>query len=191
VTKKETFVNKTLKLFHKKGFKATTMRDISENMGFEVTNVYNYIENKQSFLQELLLDIANEFRTGLNNINNSSYDSIEKLKALISMHVRIASQKPYEVALLVDDFKNLEEPGLSEFKARKQEYQTIVMGIVKQGMEDGMIRPMNIEITTQTILSTLRWQYVWFAKYGTEKVNPVEMEKNIVEIILSGITTNK
>ena len=191
MTKKETFVNKTLKLFHKKGFKATTMRDISENMGFEVTNVYNYIENKQSFLQELLLDIANEFRTGLNNINNSSYDSIEKLKALISMHVRIASQKPYEVALLVDDFKNLEEPGLSEFKARKQEYQTIVMGIVKQGMEDGMIRPMNIEITTQTILSTLRWQYVWFAKYGTEKVNPVEMEKNIVEIILSGITTNK
>lgn len=164
------------------------MRDISDNMGFEVTNVYNYIENKQSFLEQLLKDIANDFRSELNNINKSSYDSLEKLKAIISMHVRIASQKPYEVALLVDDFKNLEEPSLSEFKARKQEYQGIVMNIVKEGMDDGLIRPMQLEITTQTILSTINWQYVWFAKYGMDKVNPVEMEKNIIEIILRGIT---
>lgn len=191
MNKKETFTNETLKLFHKKGFKATTMRDISDNMGFEVTNVYNYIENKQSFLQELLLDIANEFRTELNNINNSSYDSIEKLKAIISMHVRIAANKPYEVALLVDDYKNLEEPGLSEFKARKQEYQKIVLGIVKEGMDSGVIRPMQLEITTQTILSTLRWQYAWFAKYGKNKVNPIEMEKTIIDLVLKGITLKK
>lgn len=167
------------------------MRDISDNMGFEVTNIYNYIENKQSFLRELLLDIANEFRFELNNINNSSYDSIEKLRAIISMHVRISAQKPYEVALLVDDFKNLEEPDLSAFKERKQEYQGIVMGIVKEGMNTGVIRQMHLEITTQTILSTLRWQYIWFAKYGTEKVNPIEMERNIIEVILRGIVPNK
>ena len=88
----------------------------------------------------------------------------------------------------MDDFKNLEEPELSAFKKRKQEYQGIVAKIIKDGMETGQIRAMNLEITTQTILSTLRWQYIWFAKYGNNRVNPIEMEKNIGEVILRGIS---
>ena len=49
--KRERFLQAVLQLIHEKGFKATTMRDIAEKLNFDVANIYNYIDSKQSLLR--------------------------------------------------------------------------------------------------------------------------------------------
>ena len=78
-TKREQFFTTALQLFHEKGFKATTMRNIAERMSFDVANIYNYIDNKQSLLETYLFGISQEFHNGVDNILASSYNAKEKL----------------------------------------------------------------------------------------------------------------
>lgn len=186
-SKKERFLEVVLKLIHKKGFKATTMRDIAQELNFKVANVYNYIDSKQALLEVYLFDIQNEFHDSIDHIIDSTHTPDEKLRLVISSYIRITIKRPYEQALLVNEWRNLKEPKLKEFVARRKDYENKLMGILREGVEQGPFRVLDIEMATQTILASLRWLH---NKYlDTEpRINPVEIEKQLLDFIFLGIS---
>lgn len=184
--KKEIFFEESLKLFHEKGFKATTMRDIARKMNFEVANIYNYIDSKSSLLEEYLFDISEKFHSSIDDIIASSYTPEEKLRLIISTHVRLTAKKPYEIALLVNEWRNLKEPKLNEFVTRRDAYEDKVKSVIKSGIEHNQFRIVNPDIITDLVLSTLRWLYDKYTDNNV-KVNSVELEKEIADFIMSGL----
>ena len=49
------------------------MSDIAEKLSFKVSNVYNYIDSNQEFLETYLFDISNEFLDFIELGMESSY----------------------------------------------------------------------------------------------------------------------
>ncbi|MEY8019370.1 TetR/AcrR family transcriptional regulator [Muriicola sp. SD30] len=185
-TKKVRFLGVVLELIHKKGFMATTMRDIAQELNFEVANVYNYIDSKQALLEEYLFDIQDEFHSAIDPIMGSSLTATEKLSLVISSYIQITTKRPYEQALLVNEWRNLKEPKLQEFVKRRKVYENKLQGIIADGVEQGEFRPLDIEIATQTILASLRWLHMRYL--DTEvKLNPVKIDKQLTDFILLAV----
>lgn len=189
-TKRERFLDVVLKLIHKKGFKATTMRDIAQELNFEVANVYNYIDSKQSLLEGYLFDIQNEFHSTIDPIRNSTHTPDEKLKLVISSYIRITTKRPYEQALLVNEWRNLKEPKLQEFIERRKGYENKLRTIIGDGVKEGQFRTLDIEMATQTILATLRWLHNKCLDTESD-TNPIEMEKQLMSFVFDGISKNQ
>jgi len=183
---REQFIETSLQLFQSRGFKATTMRDIAKALDIEAATLYNYIQSKQSLLDELIFEIANQFHRGLSNIYESSYDPVDQLKAIIDLNVRLTAEHPYQVALLVGEWKHLKTERQAEFLAHRAGYERMVQGIIKKGMEVGQLRKMNLEIATYSFLSAIRWLFSWYI-IQTERPNPVELEKQLSDFILKGM----
>ena len=185
-TTREKFLEESLKLFHKKGFKATTMRDIARQLNIEAATLYNYVNSKQEILDGVLFEIANKFLDGINHIEQSSYKPLEKIKAFVALNVRLTSENPHKIGLLVGDWKHLKEPRLTEFLKNRQTYEAKFRAIVREGIESGEMRVMDEEVATYAILSSIRWLFSW---YTPEKagINPVELEKQLIDFILKGI----
>ncbi len=183
---REKFIETTLELFHSKGFKATTMRDIAKALDIEAATLYNYIKSKQQLLDDLVFDIANQFHDGLTNIYQSSYYPVEKLKAIVNLNVRLTAAHPYQVALLVSEWKHLQEDRQQEFLASRESYEQMVRHIIEQGIERQELRPMELEVATYSFLSSIRWLFSWYIEQR-EKLNPVELEKQIADFILKGM----
>jgi len=187
-TKKEIFFENTLKLVYEKGFKATTVRDIAKNLNFEVPNVYNYIASKEAFLEAFIFNIFQEFNSHIDDILESSFPPKDKLKYVVSKHVQFTIKEPYQVALFVYDWRNLSEPKLSEFKNLREKYLSKVGSIISQGIEEGQFRPMNVEIATFLVFSSLRWIFnVIINQEDGKKMNAIELEKQITDYIFRGI----
>lgn len=187
--KHKLFLNTTLRLIHKKGFRATTMRDIAVEMNFEVANVYNYVDSKQSLLNNFLLQITDELNENVENIMSSSYSVLEKLKHIISMHCQFISRRPHEIALVVTEWRNLQGEKLVEFLAKKKWHEKQVMSLLEQGQEEGLIRDCDTFFTGRTMMSSLNWLYMEYADRSA-KIIPIEMEKNMREYILRGVLKN-
>lgn len=185
-TKKKHFIDESLKMIHEKGYKATTMRDLADRMGFEVSNIYNFIDSKEALLELYLFQISEDFHTGIDHILNSSYSPVHKLKALVSLNINLTASKPYQVGLLVNEWRNLKEPKLTKFVDRRDEYEQKVRVIIKEGIESGDFRPFDMDIITHAVLSSVRWIYYWYTDH-TEEANPVELEKQLTEFILDGV----
>ena len=185
-TKKEKFLQATLELVYEKGFVATSMRDIAKNAGFEVANIYNYIGSKETFLEAYIFGMITEFEGFMAQVLESTYSPKDKLQFLISKHIRFTFQRPYEVALFVYDWRNLKDPKLSDFKNFRKEYLTKFGSIIADGVAAGQFRPMNIEMATFLVFSSLRWLFNTVIHDNGEK-NPIEIEKQITDFIFEGI----
>ena len=184
--RKKQFLDESLKMIHEKGYKATTMRDLAERMGFEVSNIYNFIESKEALLESCLFQISEDFHSGIDHILESSYSPTEKLKALVSLNIRLTSTKPYQVGLLVNEWRNLKEPKLTKFVNRRNVYEEKVRLIIREGIVSGDFRPFDMDIITHAVLSSVRWIYYWYTDHS-EEVNPVELEKQLTEFVLGGV----
>lgn len=190
-SKKEIFFKETLKLIHEKGFKATTMRDIAKQMNFEVANIYNYIDSKEALLENYVLGITEEFTTYMNNIIDSSFSPKDKLKMVISKHVQFTFEKPYQLSLMANEWRNLKEPALSDYTSKRNNYLTKLSLIIEEGIEKGEFRPMNVEIATNSIVSSLRWSYNKYVDNTKTPINPIELEKQIMDFVFLGVCTDK
>lgn len=190
MTKREEFIEQSLKLIHQKGFKATTIRDIAECMDCDVANVYNYIDSKQGLLESHLFAINKEFHDNVDQIIKSNYPPVDKIKKLVALYVDMTVTRPLEAALLVNEWRNLKEPKLSEFIKGRESFERKVKKIIIEGINDGAFRQMNPELATYSMLSSVRWL---FNKYAGKKikVNKIEVEREIVEFVLKGLNKEK
>ena len=175
-----------LQLIHEKGFKAMTLRDLAKAMKCDVGNIYNYIDSKQALLEKFLFGISQAFHQAANDITQSSYSPKEKLKAIISLHIQLTATRPYEVALLSNEWRNLKAPRLSEFITEREQYEAKVKSIILLGMSEGDFRLMDLDIATQSILGCVRWLFNEYTNRDQE-INPIEMEKQIFTLIFNGI----
>lgn len=185
-TKKEDFLQESLKLIHEKGFKATTMRDIAERMDFDVSNSYNYIKSKQEILESFLFRTSQDFHSSIDNILASNYALDEKLKQIIAAHITIASQKPFEVALMVNEWRNLKEPKYTEYVRLRTKYEQKVASVLQEGIRTKVFKEMDVTIATTVILASLRWFYDSYAS-NKKVINPIELERQIVGFIFNGV----
>lgn len=185
MTKQEIFDTIVLKLIHKKGFKAMTIRDIAKEVDCDVANIYNYTTSKSALLVKYLFDISHTFHQEADQIIASVMDPLDKLKAIIGLHVRLSHTRPLEVALLANEYRNLPSEQLKRFNSLRRNYEKKIKKLLEEGAACQQFSITDSEITTQAILGSLRWMYNHFNT--SQDLNPFDVESQLTDMILTGI----
>jgi TetR/AcrR family transcriptional regulator, cholesterol catabolism regulator len=181
--KRRVFYNIALTLIKKKGFKAMTMRDLATEMQCDVANIYNYTKSKDALLEDLLFEISEKFHAGILAIETSGFSAIEKLKAIIALHIRLTTEYPNQVLLLVNEWRNLKEDSLKKFIDFRVSYEKSLATTLEQGVQSQELYIENIEFTTNCVLSSLRWLYGW----DHSNYNHIELERMMRAFVFGGI----
>jgi len=190
MSRREHIKESAAKLFREKGYKASSMQEIADAVGIKAASLYNHIQSKQEILKELLIDMADKFTAGMQEINKSSLNSIEKLEQLVSLHIKLTYQHPDAIALITGEWVHLEEPELGEYSSKRKAYENQFKKIINSCKTDGYINPnVDTEIALYSILSTLHWLYSWQNK--NHKMNAMDMEKQLKTTLLEGLKISK
>ncbi|GAA0749190.1 hypothetical protein GCM10009431_28490 [Gaetbulibacter jejuensis] len=183
-TRKDEIIKTAAKLFKEKGYSAVTMRDLATEMGMKAASLYNHINSKQQILKEIIISLAEEFTTGLQEIQKSNKSNIEKLRDIVKLHVNITSHNTYGMASLNNDWMHLEEK-LEYYLQLRSNYEDEFRNIIQQGIKKEEIINENIEVMLFSILSTLRSLYLWIPK--KEDLNTEELSQQLSEVLINGI----
>ncbi len=189
INRKDQIKVSAARLFRKRGFRATSVRDIAADLNIEAPSLYNHIKGKQEILQILLLELAQEFTSGINMISESPLSAKEQLERLIKLHVDLTISHPDGMALLTSDWVHLEEPAFSEFVRMKDDYEVRFREVLMEALKNEGNNTADVDIALFSMLSTLRWLYSWYLK--NQKVNQIELEQQIVKNLLTGLFVDK
>jgi len=171
-------------LFKEKGYNAVSMRDIAQELGIKAASLYNHIKSKQEILAIIMMSIAEEFTSGMQTIVKSDLNTIEKLDAIIKLHVAITSNDPNGMAALNADWMHLDEE-LDHYLRLREDYENNFRKIIIQGVENSEIQNLNVEVMFFSILSTLRLLYLWIPK--KEDQTPEKLSMDLGKVLLHGI----
>ena len=183
-TRKEEIINTAARLFKEKGYSAVTMRDIATSMGIKAASLYNHISSKQEILKEIIISLAEEFTDGINKITELNNSSVEKLNAIVKLHITITSNNTFGMASLNNDWMHLEEQ-LQYYLELRTNYENAFRNVLIEGINKNEIVNVDVEVMLFSILSTLRSLYLWIPK--KEDMDSIELSRNLSAILIQGI----
>ena len=142
-TKKDVITGKGAALFRKKGFAASSMRELAESLGVEASSLYNHIGSKSEILQSICFKVANDFTCHLNEVEKAPGKTVQKLETIIRFHIHMMLDSFDEVYVANREWRQLEEPYLSNFLNQRKNYEGRLVDIINTGINAGELKKIN------------------------------------------------
>ena len=185
ISRKDEIRNAAAKLFGEKGFAASSVRDIANAVGLGAASLYNHMDSKDDLLTTICFRCAESFSEGMEAIDESAINPLEKIEALIRLHIQIALNDKSSVTVFNDEWKHLQEPFLTSFLQLRRMYESTYIRIIREGMDQQLIEKKDPQLVYQLILSSLRWLH----QPGVKKLKSSESEitEQIISLLIKGI----
>jgi AcrR family transcriptional regulator len=184
-TKKETIIDAAAQLFYKKGFSASSMRDLAKHVGVEAASLYNHIQSKSEILQEICFEIANIFTANIEQVDSSDQQSINKVEALLRFHIKQMVNHYENVYISDREWKHLTDPYLSNYQNQRRIYRKRFALIIEEGIQKKEIKRMDAPTAVLIMLHAISGIESWHR--SKKKLSAELLEENMVMILIEGL----
>ena len=184
-SRKEVIVKAAAALFHEKGYKAASMRDLAERVGVEAASLYNHIRSKTELLHDICFNVANAFWEHINKVESSDARPIEKLETLLRFHIKQMLENFQEVYISDREWRYLTDPYLSNFQNQRRNYRKRFAAIIELGINSGEINKIDASTAVLIVLHAVSGIESWHR--STHKISGEELEENMITILIDGV----
>ena len=185
INRKEQITETAAKLFRKKGYIATTMRDLAAELGIEAASIYHHVKSKEELLETICFDMANKFILNAKEVNDIYFNAEEKLRLAIKLHIETITLNQNKSAVFLQEWRNLSEPNLSKFKMLRDQYENQFTIIIIDGENEDIFDFVDKKFAVLSILSTINFVNEWYNPEG--KMNAAEIAEKLSNFILGGL----
>lgn len=102
INKREKLVEEAVKLFLKKGYAGTTMKDLGKAAGVQAPAIYYHFKNKKDLLDQLNEDSWTQFRAMILDPAKQTKDPVERIRVFVSAMIAYQLQLGKKT-LVIDD----------------------------------------------------------------------------------------
>lgn len=174
------------RVFRRKGFAATGMRDVAAELGMTAGNLYYYFAGKEAilaFCQEATLD---DLLAGAAEIARLDLPADERLARLIAAHVTCLNQTwPGSLAHL--EIEALAPEHRAPLAAKRRRYERTIADLIAAGAARGELRDVDPRLATLALLGALNWTVKWFSPAGA--LGAAEVGAAFARLFLDGLRT--
>jgi TetR/AcrR family transcriptional regulator, cholesterol catabolism regulator len=176
-------------LFREKGYNASSMRHLAENMGMEAASLYNHISGKQELLREICFSVATQFIQQLDELEKTSLTEVDKVEQIIRFQITMMIGQFEKMYVSNRDWKHLEEPHLSTYLSERRNYEKRFSAIIEKGIEKGFFVKRNTYVTVLTILSAVRGIEFWHKR--KKNVTAQQLEDDLTGMLMAALVSGE
>ncbi len=162
------------------------MKDIAAAVNLTAASLYHHFRNKDALLLAVLEAGLEQVIGQIEPVVTSDLPSDEKLRQMICMHVVNVTQHTAVGAAMVFEIRSLmgvkQPPANAKpeekqaykdfierrtaFFERRDEFENLFRQVVREGVEQGSFRKVDVGIFTKTMLGAHNWLGVWYKPGG-------------------------
>ncbi len=184
-TRRKELLVAAARLFSRKGYHATSMQDIADELNILRGSLYHYIESKEGLLYELMELGVRTLLEQVRPIVESDLPPDEKLARLVRQHTVTIAQHPDFMAVFLHELKALSPPRRERILAYRREYENLVRQVIAEGVTQGLFRPLNERMVTFALLGMVNWVYQWYSPDG--ELTAEEIGSIFADVVLRGL----
>ena len=155
-----------VKLFEQKGYRATSVQDIADEVGLQKGSLYHYINSKEDLLLQIAHQAISEFNQRLEKILAMPIPAKEKLMLMIENHLTVSISNLQTTTVLLREAFALGEEQHQVIQGLTDRYLDLLTAILEQGRDNGEFFVSNCKIAALAILGACNWVYRWYKSSG-------------------------
>lgn len=190
IERKQRIIDTAIELFHKKGYRSTTLDDVSKKLGITKAALYNYISSKENLLSTIYLQALERIFQDTNKIFRRNLPPDEKIKLIIRNHIQniiIRSISMFHVFFTEE--KQLPEKDYKKIQREKKKYNHIIEKIITEGISKGIFRKTDPKLQAFGIIGMCSWVYKWY-KPGRD-YSPDQIADHFIGLLEKGYLKNR
>ncbi len=179
-------IDTATEFFHQKGYRATTLEDVADEIGITKAALYHYVSSKENLLSIIYIKALESIFKNTNKIAEMNLPPDEKMRLIIRNHVKNISIK--SLSILSVFFAEENQLSLADFKkiqAEKKKYNQILEQIIQEGIEQKIFRDTDLNLQTYGILGACNWIYKWYKAEHTP-YTPEQIAEHIIKLLERG-----
>jgi TetR/AcrR family transcriptional regulator len=143
--RREDILSAAEELFSEKGFKATTMQEISEKVELSKGTIYLYFKSKEELYLSVCVKGVAEFGDDLETAASGAKDLEGMIKTVYLTYIRHSLKQPTIFRVLRDTFieqvrQNLSRSTIEEISGIIRNWLELESGLIQEGIERGVFR---------------------------------------------------
>jgi AcrR family transcriptional regulator len=156
-----------LKLFIKKGYGTTSIRDIAAEVGINSATLYHYFPSKY----DILIDIVSSSWSGIfeeitARLSTPHANWTHKLHTFVDFHVEHHCEFGERVQITSEAIRYFHPNARSFFRDRRDTYENILLEILREGAKAGEYEVKDVKIASFAILQMLTAIANWYRPGG-------------------------
>ncbi|HEY8449898.1 MAG TPA: TetR/AcrR family transcriptional regulator [Bacillota bacterium] len=187
--RREQILEAAVELFSGKGYHATTMRDIAERLGLQAGSLYVHINSKEELLYEIIDRAADRFLRAVRAADAEAKERGaapgERLRLAMRAHMRVMAENRATAIVFFHEWKFLDQERRRRVRAKRDTYEELFRAILREGMETGAFRHINVRLAGLALMSLCNWFYQWFSPEGPLSAEAIADQ--FAEFMLRGI----
>jgi AcrR family transcriptional regulator len=174
------------KLFKKKGYHATGLRELSKEAGISPGNLYNYINTKEDILYIIHQKAAEMVLEAIDQETSDINDPVEKLKEMIKIELLTMDKYQDLILLIYQESHALSKKSLRFLLRGEEMHIRRFQKVLEDGIKKGVFKRSNSIMLANLIKMMID---CWVLKRWTlrGKVSLEEVKKEIFELVQCGI----
>ena len=139
-------------LYAKKGFRATSIEEISEMAGVSLPVTYHYVKNKSEIMRMIMEDVLRIFQESLIKEITGIDDPEEQLAIATILYFRVVDQQREKALLIYQKSSSLDKSSKSRVMQLEVKVSEIFSKIIDEGIKKGIFREVDVDLMSYNII---------------------------------------
>lgn len=152
--------------FFEQGYESTTVREIADALDIRAASIYYHYPDKQQILFELIDSAMTLLADGVREAVARHEAPADRLAAVVVHHVTLHALRPREATLGETELRSLTGERLEMAVAKRDAYEAIVVGVLRDGVRAGVFEPLDPKLTAFAVISMCTNVGIWYRPDG-------------------------
>ncbi len=172
-------------LFWKKGYAATTIRELAESLGVQKASLYYHIDGKEDLLYDICVESLGNIRGAVVHALAEESDPLSRIRAMIRAHVASMLDDREKHATMLTELKALSPTRRAAVVELRDEYERLARAVISEAQEAGALRPeMSAKELQLGLFNLLNWTIFWYRPDG--ELSPEQLAGLLESLYLDG-----
>jgi TetR/AcrR family transcriptional regulator, cholesterol catabolism regulator len=172
-------------LFSKKGYAATSVREIAALLRIQKASLYYHIAGKEDLLYAICSASLRQIRRDVEAAIQPAEDPLERTRALVRAHMESMLRDQDQHTVTLSEMRALSEKRLAQVISLRDAYEDLVRSVLEQAQSAGVLRrDVPVKYLSLHLLGLMNRVEVWYRPNGA--LTPGQIGDLLAVIFLTG-----
>ncbi len=173
------------RIFHRKGYHATSINDIAAAVGLTKAGLYYYIKGKQDLLFAIMGFAMDQLDEQVIEPARRVQDPQARLETIVARHARLITQDSSALTILVNELEGLLPDDRTDIIGRQRDYVDFIADTLAALRDEGKVVGLDPTVGAFSLVGMILWISRWYRTDG--RLDGDEVVAEVTRMAISAV----
>lgn len=178
-------LRESAKLFAANGYDGTSMQDIASAVGIKKASIYHFFADKAEIHSTIVVLSLTRLTELVQDRQRGLVRAADRVEAFARAHAQhIAESAPFYFTAALGYNEIVDPSAKAKVQRMRDGYEEALRGIIREGIQAGEFRELDVKLAARAIISCLNWMARWWRPDGPDSAETIASD--YVKLIIRG-----